>query len=412
MGTGKSCTLTLKIAKSGKYPAKTSTKIITKKSATTTTLAPTTTTTTTTVAPTTTTLAPVPLYSVGDTGPGGGTIFYVDLTRVEGSQYFEAACAGWSDGTCGGSDLTDPTAQWGCSGTSIIGYGTGITAGEQNTTDIVNACATAGIAAKVANDLWLGGQSDWFLPSKDELNQMYIQRTAIGGFSAHYYWSSSEYGDYSAWYQYFADGNQSQFFKSWANYVRPVRRFSGSDAPPPTTTTTTTTLAPVPLYSVGDTGPGGGTIFYVDLTRVEGSQYFEAACAGWSDGTCGGSDLTDPTAQWGCAWTSITGADGTGIGTGEQNTTDIVTGCATAGIAARRANDLWLGGQSDWFLPSKDELNQMYIRRTAIGGFSADYYWSSSEYGEGIAWYQYFADGSENANNTSVTAYVRPVRAF
>ena len=187
----------------------------------------------------------------------------------------------------------------------------------------------------------------------------------------------------------------------------------------PTTTTVAATTTTVALTCatggscyVGDTGPGGGTIFYVDLTRVEGSQYFEAACAGWSDGTCGGSDLTDPTAQWGCAWTSITGADGTGIGTGEQNTTDIVTGCATAGIAARRANDLWLGGQSDWFLPSKDELNQMYIRRTAIGGFSADYYWSSSEYGEGIAWYQYFADGSENANNTSVTAYVRPVRAF
>ena len=179
-----------------------------------------------------------------------------------------------------------------------------------------------------------------------------------------------------------------------------------------TTTTVALTCATGGSCYVGDTGPGGGTIFYVDLTRVEGSQYFEAACAGWSDGTCGGSDLTDPTAQWGCAWTSITGADGTGIGTGEQNTTDIVTGCATAGIAAKVANDLWLGGQSDWFLPSKDELNQMYIRRTAIGGFSTVDYWSSSEYGEGIAWYQYFDDGSENANNTSVTAYVRPVRAF
>ena len=226
MGTGKSCTLTLKIAKSGKYPAKTSTKIITKKSATTTTLAP----TTTTVAATTTTVALTCATGgscyVGDTGPGGGTIFYVDLTRVEGSQYFEAACAGWSDGTCGGSDLTDPTAQWGCAWTSITGAdGTGIGTGEQNTTDIVTGCATAGIAARRANDLWLGGQSDWFLPSKDELNQMYIRRTAIGGFSADYYWSSSEYGEGIAWYQYFADGNQSQFFKSWANYVRPVRAF-------------------------------------------------------------------------------------------------------------------------------------------------------------------------------------------
>ncbi len=230
MGRGASCTLKLKIAKSGKYPAKTSTKIITKKSATTTTLAP-----------TTTTVAPVPLYSVGDTGPGGGTIFYVDLTRAEGSQYFEAACAGWSDGTCGGSGLTDPTPVWGCFGTLIAGAdGTAIGTGEQNTTDIVTGCPTAGIAAKVADALVMGGQSDWFLPSKDELNEVckYARNTgqAAGadiqcaggelrdGFSP-YYWSSSEDVDYFAWAQNFDFGVQGTGLKDFTFYDRPVRAF-------------------------------------------------------------------------------------------------------------------------------------------------------------------------------------------
>jgi len=167
---------------------------------------------------------------------------------------------------------------------------------------------------------------------------------------------------------------------------------------------------------VGDTGPGGGTIFYVDLTRVDGSQYFEAACAGWSDGTCGGDDddWNDPTAQWGCYGTSISGAHGTAIGTGEQNTTDIVTGCATAGIAARLANDLVLGGESDWFLPSKDELNLMYenLHQAGIGGFGSDYYWSSSESNSYFAWGQYFGSGGQNSYDKNYLNRVRAVRSF
>jgi hypothetical protein len=165
-------------------------------------------------------------------------------------------------------------------------------------------------------------------------------------------------------------------------------------------------------YKVGQAGPGGGIIFYVDLTRAVGSQYFEAACAGWSDGTCGGSDLTDPTAEWGCYGTPISGADGTNIGTGEQNTTDIVTGCTTAGIAAKVAKALVLGGKSDWFLPSKDELNKMYLRQSAIGGFSSASYWSSSDIDGDTAWDQFFSSGSQSGTNRGDPNYVRPVRAF
>ena len=203
MGRGASCTLTLTIARSGLYSVKTSTKIITQKPC-----------------------ANGGVCAVGDRGPGGGIIFYKNLTRAVGSQYFEAACAGWSDGTCGGSDLTDPPAVWGCFGTPIAGANrTAKGTGEQNTNAIVAGCPTVGIAARRAKNLVLGGKSDWFLPSKNELNQMYIRRTAIGGFSGAFYWSSSELVDGSAWTQYFNDGNQINDDKDYSNYVRPVRAF-------------------------------------------------------------------------------------------------------------------------------------------------------------------------------------------
>ena len=66
----------------------------------------------------------------------------------------------------------------------------------------------------------------------------------------------------------------------------------------------------------------------------------------------------------------------------------------------------------DWFLPSKGELNQMYGNRVAIGGFSSDTYWSSSEYDGNFAWSQCFNDGFQCRNYKSATLYVRPVRAL
>ena len=116
-------------------------------------------------------------------------------------------------------------------------------------------------------------------------------------------------------------------------------------------------------------------------------------------------------AQWGCYGAGISGADGTAIGTGAQNTIDIMNGCSTAGIAARLCGDLVLGGYSDWYLPSKDEINQLYLNSVAIGGF-APYYWSSTEYGSNGAWLQYFPSGFQNINVKYDGGYVRAVRAF
>ena len=118
------------------------------------------------------------------------------------------------------------------------------------------------------------------------------------------------------------------------------------------------------------------------------------------------------SAAWGCYQTTISGADGTAIGTGNQNTIDIMNGCGTSGIAARICGDLILNGYSDWYLPSKDELNKLYLNRTAIGGFAAVYYWSSSEINFNDAWFQVFYNGNQQNSNKTATWYVRAVRAF
>jgi hypothetical protein len=166
---------------------------------------------------------------------------------------------------------------------------------------------------------------------------------------------------------------------------------------------------------VGGVGPSGGIVFYDAGSVQSWGRYLEVACAGWSDGTCGGNDLTDPQAEWGCFGTDIAGTGRSAIGTGGQNTTDIVNGCATPGIAARLANGLTLGGQIDWFLPSIDELNQMYTNlhsaSTPLGGFSAGRYWSSTS---GVGLFASLKDfvGSDVAQYKSFMNYVRPVRAF
>ena len=79
-------------------------------------------------------------------------------------------------------------------------------------------------AFKACSDMGSG----WYLPSKDELNRLYSNRAAIGGFSEDYYWSSTEDDSNSAWVQYFNDGGQygssTYSSKGYADRVRCVRR--------------------------------------------------------------------------------------------------------------------------------------------------------------------------------------------
>ena len=66
-----------------------------------------------------------------------------------------------------------------------------------------------------------------------------------------------------------------------------------------------------------------------------------------------------------------------------------------------------------WKLPTKYELNLMYLNKDKIGGFAYNAYWSSTEYDIGIAWGQYFNYGSQGLySKTNGGYYVRAVRAF
>ena len=65
-----------------------------------------------------------------------------------------------------------------------------------------------------------------------------------------------------------------------------------------------------------------------------------------------------------------------------------------------------------WRLPTKDELNLLYENKEKIGGFAINYYWSSTEYDNGDAWYQSFPNGHQDNVFKNLANYVRAVRAF
>lgn len=108
-----------------------------------------------------------------------------------------------------------------------------------------------------------------------------------------------------------------------------------------------------------------------------------------------------------------TGATATAIGTGSTNTKLIVSKQGPGNYAARLCADLVIGGYSDWFLPSKDELDKLYDNKSAIGNMATQRYWSSSEADKNNAWPQNFANGYQyHLYDKYYKICVRAVRAF
>ena len=239
----------------------------------------------------------------------------------------------------------------------------------------------------------------------------------------------------------------------------PIRVRSAATVAPTTTTVAPTTTTTVALTcatggecAVGNDGPGGGKVFYYSATAFTSTgstcdtkcHYLEAAPTGWivsaspaSQTNCtrtAGTSSEDPNCVWSGNTSMLIGAtaQGTAIGTGYANTSAIILQSSSTGRAATTARAYQGGGKTDWFLPSKLELNQLCryawnltvnntdttctgMTGTISAGLSSAVYWSSSEFVSTTAWYQNMGSGYQGSagskNSPSYATYVRPVRA-
>jgi hypothetical protein len=168
------------------------------------------------------TAASVPI-TLGSTHEGG-KVFYIfqqgDPGYVEGETHGLIAAP---------SDIPSNTYRIFPSCYANYGTSTALGTGAANTTKILACTADNENAAKLVDALTYGGYSDWYLPSKDELNLLYLNRISAGNnFADNQYWSSSEvsFGMYThAWYQFFTDGGQGPEGKNYQKGVRAIRSF-------------------------------------------------------------------------------------------------------------------------------------------------------------------------------------------
>jgi hypothetical protein len=145
----------------------------------------------------------------------------------------------------------------------------------------------------------------------------------------------------------------------------------------------------------------GGLVFYIDSTRQHGL-------------VCATNDSLT-IAKWGCQGTLVSGANGINLGTGKQNTTDILSSCSTTGIAAKICHDLNLNGYTDWYLPSIGELgliNTNLYRNGFAMYFVSNNYWSSTQFDNIFAMTQSFWGNYQIKVAKSADYVVRSVRSF
>jgi len=174
--------------------------------------------------------------------------------------------------------------------------------------------------------------------------------------------------------------------------------------PPPPPPPPPPPVPELPAYKIGDTGPAGGLIFYDKGNNSDGWRYLEAAPV-----------AAEFQAVWSVRETEVEGIQET-IGSGKRNTELIVEKFKkTSGewdTAAQKVNELVFNKFNDWFLPSKDELDQMYgnLKRKNLGNFKNESYWSSSAYNSYWLYRQVFQTGDISTEGYYKKYYVRPIR--
>ena len=234
-----------------------------------------------------------------------------------------------------------------------------------------------------------------------------------------------------------------------------VYTITATNATGTATRTFTLTVTALPCADGGacvadNIGPGGGTVYYVASSNFTSAgsacgstcRYLETAPIGWiaastqaAQTNCvnAGSSSVEPKCVWSGNTSAAIGSMGTRIGTGYANTSAMITQSSTAGKAGTVARAFQGGGKTDWFLPSKDELNALckwatndtvntICNNSGSGGYlpitkgefaNTPHYWSSTELDAGFAWYQNFNSGNQGSWMKGTSGYlVRPVRAF
>jgi hypothetical protein len=160
-----------------------------------------------------------PPHSIGDSY-GGGIVFYV----------YDNGRHGLIAST---SDQSTSIRWYAGNYTNTMAFADGVGAGKANTAIIIGNQGFgdgATYAARICNEysVTVGGVTygDWYLPSKYELNLLYLQKSVVGGFSNNYYWSSNESNSNNAWLVVFSVGVLTTDYKDNRYYnVRAVRGF-------------------------------------------------------------------------------------------------------------------------------------------------------------------------------------------
>lgn len=410
----------------GVVPTTTTVSPTTTKPATTST-APRATSTTSSVAvttlPPTTTIAPAgPCTAtkcrIGDTGPNGGTVFITPTTPGNAS--------GWFFETKAGSFGRE--YKFGCGSASIPFSGSAIGDGPSNTAKIQFICGKSSVVGGLTATSTADPSKNWFLPSSGELIEI-LKNTPIlkGDAGSRYgqFWSSTVNADGSIMAANIGGASVSPRPRDQTYDLALVAAFAPD-------------LSPVQIvdkprtYAIGDAGPGGGLVFITPSTKGNSTgKYFEIAPTNWS-GTPISQDnvVYNPQVGWSCPeyWEKSLPGTATGIGAGAANTDVINKACAGfTGInryATAEAVKYRGGGRSDWFVPSKDELIEMYKNMFKVtpslaymaGGrsFMITCAWSSSEMSNAVGYggNQLLASDVYATKKQIETNCVIPVRMF
>lgn len=297
--------------------------------------------------------------AIGDTGPGGGIVFYDAGTRQPWGRYLEAAPAGWVDSPVTPSPVMPAQAP-----------GSGA---EQGAASVV-----PGVPRQVKVTVRQGGATVSWQPPVDASGELrYVVTTEPS-----------------------SKGCRTAKKSCTVNGLVPGRQYA---------------FSVLVLTDAGQGEPTAAVQARIPARPQPAPSEKPAPVLRAARATLPMA-ADDPSAPWcaqdsaGFATTLPTNYE---IGTGRANTGIIVQACG-AGSAAGRAASYRGGGKADWFLPSKDELDQLYAQRALVGGLGDGTFWTSSQNRAfaPAAWCRTFGSGSQGDNYKDNGGRVRPVRAF